>query len=102
MPEVTEPGELGARANRMASAPDGSIWGVKRPYGLFRIADAQGNAPPDAAVAYADTLPFGVTFARGHPAVLTSVTGRLVVLSLPDTAGAPGAGTPNEIPFSRA
>jgi signal transduction histidine kinase/ligand-binding sensor domain-containing protein len=103
--DVTEPGGRGTRAHWIASAPDGSIWGVKRPYGLFRVADTQGNAPSDAAVAYADTLPFGVTFARGHPAVLTSMTGRLVVLSLPDSTRPPAlgtlAGTPNEIPFSR-
>lgn len=104
--EATEPGGRGSRVQWLAIAPDGSIWGVQRPIGLFRVADARGDPPSDGAVAYADTLPFGVTFARGHPAVLTSTTGRLVGLWLPGTSSLPGSGTaagaPNEIPFSRA
>ena len=104
--DVTDPGGRGSRAHWLAIAPDGSIWGVQRPIGLFRIADARGDPPSDGAVAYGDTLPFGVTFARGHAAVLTSMTGRLVRLWLPDTTspGGPGtvAGKPNELPFSRA
>lgn len=104
--DVTEPGGRGSRVQWLAIAPDGSIWGVQRPIGLFRVADARGDPPSDGAVAYADTLPFGVTFARGRPAVLTSTTGRLVGLWLPDTTSPRGsrtvAGTPNEIPFSRA
>jgi signal transduction histidine kinase/ligand-binding sensor domain-containing protein len=93
----------------LAIAPDGSIWGVQRPVGLLPIADARGDPPADLAVAYADTVPFALAFARDRPAVITSTSGRLVRLWLPQAAGsprdsgrAPARPTSVEIPFSRA
>ncbi len=106
--ELTTARGRGSRVQWLAIAPDGTIWGVQQPVGLFPVADARGESLPDAAVAYADTLAFGLTFGRGHPAVATSTTGRLVRMWLPTTTGSAEvrttAGPPNavETPFSRA
>ena len=104
--------ELVAAARRdgsvgfLAIAPDGSIWGIQHGLGLFPVADAQGDSPPTTRLAYADTAAFGVTFTPGHPAVATSMTGRLVRLWLPGITGArettEGRASVVEIPFSRA
>jgi signal transduction histidine kinase/ligand-binding sensor domain-containing protein len=88
-------------------APDGSIWGVQRPRGLFLAVDARGNQPRSATLSYADTAVFSIAFARGQPTVVTSMTGRLVRLWLPQedsSLAAKAANQPTvvEIPFSRA
>jgi signal transduction histidine kinase/ligand-binding sensor domain-containing protein len=89
-------------------APDGSIWGVQQPMGLFPIAAPNGSPPPVNAVAYPDTIAFGLTFAPGRPAVVTSKSGRLIRLWLPEMSGSAsprkslGMAIAAEVPFSRA
>jgi len=105
--EVTAGDGRGPRLHWLALAPDGSIWGVQRPFGLFLVADARGDPPRALTLAYADTSAFAVTFARGQPALVTPISGRLVRFRLPTTTGVQGtvtAGRPNavETPFSRA
>ncbi|MBC7898276.1 MAG: ATP-binding protein [Cytophagaceae bacterium] len=105
---VTPPGRSDSRVLWLTLGPGGSIWGVQRGHGLLAIADANGDPPRSAEIAYADTLAFGVTFAPGHPAVVTSMSGRVVRVWLPSTMGAPrpavGASTTgvSESPFTRA
>ena len=105
--EVPAVDRRGPRPHWLALAPDGSIWGVQRPLGLFLIADARGDSPRAFTLAYADTSAFAVTFARGHPALVTPISGRLVQVRLPAATGSSGAATPRppnavEAPFSRA
>jgi signal transduction histidine kinase/ligand-binding sensor domain-containing protein len=97
----------GQRPNWLALAPDGSVWLVQRPHGLFLVADKRGDSPRTLTLAFADTSAFAVSFTRGQPAVLNSVSGRLVRFQLRGDTTASGTtnGTPpnaEAVPFSRA
>ena len=104
--EVVTAARRDASVDLLAIAPDGSIWAIQHGLGLFPVADARGEPPPTATLAYADTAAFAVAFTPGHPAVATSMTGRLVRLWLPGIAGSReatgGRASVVENAFSRA
>jgi signal transduction histidine kinase/ligand-binding sensor domain-containing protein len=104
--EVSVPAGRDGSVGLLAIAPDGSIWGIQHGLGLFPVADTRGDPPPTAKLAYADTAAFAITFAFGHPAIATSMTGRLVRLWLPGTTGLSDLTSDRSrvvaVPFSRA
>jgi signal transduction histidine kinase/ligand-binding sensor domain-containing protein len=96
----------GATLGPLVAAPDGSVWGVHKSFGVFPVADPRGGPPPSGTLAYADTGIYDLVWSRNHPPVALGTQGRLVRL-LPaftdNAAGGTEAIRPRglAIPFSR-